>query len=122
MSVFPMFSQAGKPWTRIVVRELTETDSLSWNPIEGWTTLPGQAFALKPTGITPLDLTPLVLRAQDSMHLATLRLWERTYFENRRLLVLQAQGKLSEGDVQVTFTPLLLLHGDTVIWNPQRQP
>lgn len=122
MSIFPMFSQAGKPWTRIVVRELAETDTLHWDAVEDQEFLPGQAFALKTTGIDPVDFGHLVLglHAQDSLRLAALQRLGRTYFEGRRLLVLQVQGRLAAGDVHLTFMPLLVLTGDTVILNPLR--
>ncbi len=122
MSIFPMFSQAGKPWTRIVVRELAATDTLYWDAVEDPQFLPGQAFALKATGIDPVDFGHLVLglHARDSLYLAVLQRFGHTYFEGRRLLILQAQGRLDAGDVHLTFTPLLVLTGDTVILNPLR--
>lgn len=123
-SIYPMFSQAGHPWTRALVREVPPDlpDSLLWQPAS-LQALPGRPFALQGRGIAQNDVANYVSKTKewDATRLRGLQaLFTADSLRNRRLLVVKMQGSLSEagGSVAVTAMPFLLMTPDSVYLNP----
>ena len=123
-SIYPMFSQAGKPWTRALVREVPPDlpDRLLWQPTR-LEALPGQPFALQERGISQNDVANYVARTEtwDAARRRGLQvLFAADSLRDRRLLVLKMQGALSGpgGSVAVTATPVLLMTPDSVYLSP----
>ncbi len=60
-SIYPMFSQAAKPWVRTVAYEIDEgaTERLRWQP-QPRSALPGAPFAAAVHGIEVIDLAKYV--------------------------------------------------------------
>jgi len=115
-SVYPMFSRAGQPWQRVLVRELAPADTLRWRaPIHG-EGLPGKPFALKPAGIRFYDLTELVGKTTDwdASRRRALRILFRDVPDTRPLLLLRARGMLEGDRVRVVYAPFALLSGEHV--------
>lgn len=126
-SIYPMFSQAGQPWTRTLVRELPDedADAMRWQPAS-LEALPGEAFPLTKYGIFQNDVANYVSKTQ---------VWDRTRIQglrrmfgdedvrSRRLLLLRVRGELDRGEadgdaVRVMATPFALLTPDTLRFSP----
>ncbi len=124
MSVFPMFSRAGQPWTRAVVRELEATEPVRWDTLQAPATLPGRPFPLNATTLDPVDLINFVTRPEpwDAQRRQTLQRLFGPELEGRRLLVLQVQGAPSAEGVQLRYIPILALTADTVLLHPALRP
>lgn len=62
-SIFPMFSSAGQPWTRALVRDVPydASDTLLWAP-RTLETLPGRAVTLDEVGVSQNDLSVFLER------------------------------------------------------------
>ncbi|MDQ7039557.1 MAG: HTTM domain-containing protein [Rhodothermus sp.] len=124
MSVFPMFSQAGQPWMRAVVRELDTADPVQWDTLQAPAALPGHPLPLETTPLDPVDLISFVTRPDpwDAQRRQTLQHLFSPVLENRRLLILQVRGERIKSGVQLRYIPLLVLTADTVLVHPQHQP
>ncbi len=124
MSVFPMFSRAGQPWTRAVVRELEATASVAWDTLQAPTALPGQPFPLNTTTLDPVDLINFITRPEpwDARRRQTLQQLFGPELEGCRLLVLQVQGAPNAEGVQLRYVPILVLTADSVQTHPALQP
>lgn len=123
-SVFPMFSRAGQPWQRILVRELSPPDTARWDTPVSPASLPGRPYALRPAGIRFYDLTQLVVGTAvwDAPRRHALRTLFGDVPRTRPLLLVRARGVLVGTQVQVTYTPLALLAGDSVRLAPRVAP
>lgn len=125
-SIYPMFSQAGNPWSRAVVRDVSEADRPPpWTP-SSRRNLPGRPFALQSLRISNIDLSNFVsktdtwtpqrvdgLRSQFSDHLA-----------DHTLLVMRVNGRMREGrdSVVVEYVPYVYLHADSSALHPKLRP
>ena len=121
-SIYPMFSQAGHPWTRALVRDLPETpppeDLWQVTDFEG---MPGEPLALVPRGLWQNDLANFVSKTKvwDRARIDGLRTMLGTGdLRQRTLLVMKMQGRLDGDDVTITATPFMLLTPDSVAFNP----
>lgn len=121
-SIFPMFSQAGKPWTRALVREIpADTVAWSWEPYDP-DHLPGTPYPLAPQGISAIDLSNLITntRRWDAEQVAVLRSLLRADGLDRALLVIRARGAIPEQDtVQITWEPFAIVTPDTTWLHPR---
>lgn len=119
-SIYPMFSQAGNPWKRAIVRDVTniEQDSL-------WKNFNHQNLVGN-----PLPLDKLNINTNDiANYLSKTEVWTpgkingvRKLFseelDSRNILLLQAKGSLNRQDsVIVEFIPFIFLTQDTTILN-----
>ncbi len=120
-SIFPMFSQAGQPWSRALVRDVTDAGGLvSWEPVSV-EELPGEAFAVGAYGVNRLDLSNFLSKTEvwDAERVEGLRAVLRPGLADRRLLVLRAVGELDdERGVRVELYPYLVLDADTAVLSP----
>ena len=93
-SIYPMFSQAGRPWSRAIARDVTDVDSLSWRTV-GVQDLPGEPVALTDYGVDPIDLANYVSKTREWTDERVRGFW--TMFRgdrlgNERILVLRVRG------------------------------
>lgn len=122
-SIYPMFSKAGQPWTRVVVRTLSaeEARELSWEPT-AMDRLPGDAFPLVPHGISQNDVANYVSKTTTwtSERIEGFLSLFRRHRADERLLVVRVQGRLAAGRdaVEVVATPYLFMHADSIQLNP----
>jgi|SRR6056297_2758764 len=118
-SIFPMFSQAGNPWSRAVVRDVPPTDAERWDAV-GAADLPGAGYPLLDYGVDPIDLANFVKKTEHWTPRRVAALG--TMLEpprGRTLRVYRADGRMAEGDsVAVTFVPVATVSADTVLLNP----
>ena len=121
-SIYPMFSQAGDPWSRAVVRDVSaEVDSTAWTPYQAPDRLPGTAFALGPHDIVPIDLANFVFKTETwtPRRVEGLRTMFRGSLDNRSLLVMRVNGRLTPTDsIVVEYVPHAYLGPDTTALNP----
>jgi len=123
-SIFPMFSQAGQPWTRALARDVTDHDEdIRWKA-HGFEDLPADAFAVGAHGVNRLDLSNLLLKTEvwTPDRIEALRSVMRPALGERQLLVLRVRGELVDGPsgraVAKSFEPYFVLSADTTIRNP----
>lgn len=124
MSVFPMFSQAGRPWARVIVRELNATEPLSWDTLQTPTALPGRPFPLNETDLDPVDLADFVMRT-DLWEAPRRQALQRLFgaaLEGRHLLIVQVRSFPSSNGIQLYYIPLPVLTTDTIQVHPKWQP
>ncbi|MCS3698348.1 hypothetical protein [Salinibacter ruber] len=118
-----MFSQAGNPWTRAVVRELpsqTDPDTLSWEAVS-LQELPGAPYPVAPKGINQNDVANYVSKTDrwtDERVQGLRSLFTKGRTLSSPLLVLRVRGKLEADTVAVTATPVLLFEPDTTRLHP----
>lgn len=120
-SIYPMFSQAGRPWTRALVRELppqTEGEEL-W--LDGdFQALPGKPYPLEKVGLNQNDLANAVSKSKS---------WDSTRLEamvsmlkadQRRLMVMAVKGRLAEGHrVEISYRPFILIENGRATLTPR---
>lgn len=122
-SIYPMFSQAGEPWSRAVVRTLpnaTTPDSLGWRTVP-LDRLPGDAYPLREHGINQNDLSTYLAKTEqwtddrvDTLH----SLFVKNRSLARPLLVYRVKGKLIGDSVSVRATPVLLITAEAAHLSP----
>lgn len=125
-SIYPMFSVAGWPWTRALVRDVQAVpDSARWRATD-LGGLPGRPVVLPEIGIDPIDFANFLskTRVWDPDRVGGLRsLFTEDLLRSRQLMVYKVRGHLAEGDsVVVEATPFLLLSGDGTARNPNLPP
>lgn len=117
-SIYPMFSQAGNPWSRSMVREVAADDSLSWDVIP-LADVPGLPYGVRSGGVDPIDLANFVSKTevwdQDRVAALSLMLLADPPREPLRLMVYRVRARLTEEDsVAITATPYVLVGTDLV--------
>ncbi|UXP30912.1 hypothetical protein N6H18_11175 [Reichenbachiella agarivorans] len=124
-SVYPMFSQAGRPWNRSLVRDvdanMISSDDL-WKEVK-LGDLPGEPVPMVPLGISQNDMANMVSKTKvwDSDRVLGLRKLFDKYLDEKIFLVFKAHGEKVDNEeepVSVKFTPFILLSADTTIFNP----
>lgn len=120
-SIYPMFSQAGHPWSRVLVRKVT-ADSSAWAPSRR--PLPGEPLALQAVGLKANDLAPLTnaIAAGDHSHARQMQALFSETLAQQNLLVVRVRGRIQGNEVALTYEPALLLRRDTVLINPTLAP
>ena len=122
-SIYPMFSQAGNPWSRSIVLDVTDTaTSLTWEAVDE-KNLPGTAIAVPDYGVDPIDLANYVSKTEkwDQDRVNGLRtMFKADELDNQSLLVMRARGEINEQDsVRVYFEPYVVLTNSGAILNPE---
>ncbi|MFU8860886.1 MAG: hypothetical protein ACNA8K_10705 [Cyclonatronaceae bacterium] len=125
-SIFPMFSQAGNPWTRSMAMDVT-----GYTNDDVWTLtvvddLPGEHFSMRAHGVDQIDYSNFVSKTRDwnPVRVQALRnMLGENILENRRLMIYKVRGELINSDsVAIEATPMLLLEPDTTLFNPNLPP
>lgn len=119
-SIYPMFSQAGKPWKRAIVQDVTqaEVDSL-WKTTDK-KGLPGQTVALNKLNVNTNDIANSLFKTEiwSPEKQSGLRKLLQEKLNESNLLVYQARGSLSENNKpKVEFVPYIYLTSDTTLLN-----
>lgn len=119
-SIYPMFSQAGHPWKRAIVRDVTnlENDTL-WKSYNHQN-LVGEAVPLDELNINTNDIANLLSKTEvwTPGKINGVRKLFLNELESKNLLLFQAKGELDEQDsVKVQFVPFIYMTQDTTILN-----
>jgi len=124
-SIYPMFSQAGNPWSRAVVRDVSQDPSaLEWTTYSR-ASLPGEPFPLRPNGIDNIDLANFVSKTETwtDKRVGGLRSLFSKQVDDRSLVVMRVNGRMTDGDsVVVDFVPYVFLGPDSTALRPEIQP
>ncbi len=106
-SIYPMFSRAGRPWTRSIVRELEPGEAIPSGAL-AYDELPGRPFGLNPNGLQQNDVANIASKTIEwtPKRVEALGHLFAKVSHSRRLLLLSAHGELVNGQVEVRFKPL----------------
>lgn len=117
-SIYPMFSQAGKPWERAVVRDVTDISQKEIWQATNQTKLIGTPVPLKELNINTNDIANY-LSKNEIWTERTIEGLEKLFsdqLDTRDLLLVQVRGALTNEDtVTVNFYPYIYLSRDTTI-------
>jgi hypothetical protein len=121
-SIYPMFSQAGNPWTRAIVRDVSATpDSLIWQTTS-LDAIQGDSVILKQSGVDQIDFSNFISKTDHWNHNrkhALITMFGTANLGQSRWMVHKVQGHLTAQDsVIVQAVPFLLVTRDTVLTNP----
>lgn len=117
-SIYPMFSQAGNPWTRALVRDVTETpDSLKWETTD-LENLQGTPVALQDFGVNQIDFASFISETKTwtpERKRALQVMFGEENIQDRELMIIKMHGRLVGNDsVAVQAVPLLLVTAEKV--------
>jgi formylglycine-generating enzyme required for sulfatase activity len=119
-----MFSQAGNPWTRALVRDVT-SDSLKndWSD-KKMDQLPGRQFAMDSVGVNQNDLANFISKNKkwSNQQIQGLRKYFQEKLDDQALLVFKVRGEFSEefpDSVAINYEPYIYFSSDTTILNPK---
>ena len=113
-SLYPMFSRAGRPWTRALVRHVPP-ESLLLERSYSLAALPGEPIALDALGIPQNDLSSIVQRADAPAEVdraAALALFRELPCESGPFVVFAVRGALTADAVAETAAPMITLSCD----------
>ena len=122
MSVYPMFSKAGKPWTRALVHDFTDVaDSTLWD-VRNFENLPGKNVSIRAMGVDQIDYSNFVSKTKnwDEKRVTALRfMLGEDQYQDKDLMIMKVNGRLIGDDsVGVEIVPYLLFKSDTTLFNP----
>ena len=121
-SIFPMFSQGGKPWIPSHVREVEVVeDGQQWLPVSNVEALPGIPYALDDAGINQNDMANFLFKSKtwDAARVAGMRRLFGDDLDLRNLLIYRVDGRLADLDsVEMVYTPFLFLTPESTYFNP----
>lgn len=119
-SIYPMFSQAGKSWSRAVVRTV-DPGYASWDTLAAGD-LPGKPYALLEHGVDPIDLSNYVAKTKSWDPGRRQGLWSMFQLEPgsaATLLVYRVNGRITASDsVAIDFVPYALVDAQGTTVNP----
>ena len=119
-SIYPMFSQAGNPWKRAIVQDVTQTEVDSLWKVTDKNSLPGKTVALNELNVNTNDIANYLSKTEiwTEKKQSGVRKLLKTKVSKSNLLVYQAYGFLSDNDKpKVEFKPYLYLTADTTLLN-----
>lgn len=120
-SIYPMFSQAGPPWTRALVREVPMGKDHIPKDTVSLSELPGSSFPVAPEGINQNDVANYVSKTEtwSTGRVEGLRsLFTRNESLETSLLIYRVRGRLLEDSVQVRAIPVLFFAPDSTYLHP----
>ncbi|MEP2024447.1 MAG: hypothetical protein ABJH98_13645 [Reichenbachiella sp.] len=121
-SIYPMFSKAGQPWTRALIRDVSDMpDSLIWK-ITNYPDLPGNPATTTSLEIDNIDYSNFVCKTKDwnNDRVAALRFMiGEEHLKNRRLLAVKVSGRLTDdSNVETSALPFILFDQKGNHFNP----
>lgn len=120
-SIYPMFSKAGKPWTRALVRDVTHLpDSMIWKTYN-YPDLPGDPATTLALEIDNIDYSNFVCKTKNwtAERTAALRFMiGEQHIKDRKLLAVKVSGRLENSGVTTTAQPYLLFDEAGNHFNP----
>ncbi len=121
-SIYPMFSKAGNPWTRALVRDVTNIDDDFLWKISDLENLNGSPVPMRKIGVDQIDYSNFVSKTQqwDKERINALRtMLGEKYLSTNDWMIYKVHGKLIGDDsVVVNTVPYLLFKADTTVFNP----
>jgi hypothetical protein len=126
LSIYPMFSQAGKPWERAIVRTTAYTQQpfTKWDTLTTLDQLPGAPFKMTKYNLAQNDF---------ANYLKKTKVWDAKKKEavlamfgglkpDSSLVLYKAGGRMGEdGKVHYHFVPLIVVNNQSLSFNPALQ-
>lgn len=122
-SIYPMFSQAGKPWNRAALRDVTGLPAESVWDTTNQAGLPGEPLALNRLNVNTNDIANYLSKTEiwNERRIEGLRSMLRRQLETRRLVLYQARGNIYDmngaDSIRVRFFPFFYMDADTTLVN-----
>ena len=124
-SIYPMFSQAGNPWSRAVVREMPPgTDQIPQDTV-AFADLPGNPYPLVPQGINQNDVANYVSKTDrwtPNRQQGLRNMFAKSRQLPNPLLVMKVRGELTGDSVAVQAAPVMLITPDSLRLRPDLLP
>lgn len=120
-SIYPMFSQAGNPWTRAIVLDVTDVpENELWNP-RTLTDLNADPVPIGSYGVDQIDFSNFISKTEnwtENRRNALRSMFGPDNIGSERWMAAKAHGKLvGEDSVAVVIQPFLLVTADSVYMN-----
>jgi len=121
-SIFPMFSQAGQPWTRALMQDVSQVPNNQIWKTTDLNHLHGPTVVLSNIGVNQIDFSDFISKTRiwDEAHRkALLQKLQHISLDDKQWLITKVQGHFAANDsIVVQAIPFLLINGDTVFTNP----
>ncbi|MDR8392093.1 hypothetical protein NC796_13145 [Aliifodinibius sp. S!AR15-10] len=121
-SIFPMFSQAGNPWSRGLVIEVDDMNRKDLWETKSLSSIDDRVVALREHGIDDIDYANFISKTKnwDEERIQALRnLFQIEQQGDAKWLASRVTGHLTEQDsVVVKVIPMFLVTSDTTYKNP----
>jgi len=116
-SIYPMFSQAGNPWTRSFVRDVTNEERTIAGNIQTEDQLYGEPFALNQIGVHQNDLSNFMSKNKNwtPQKKQAVRNYFGDLLNDNSFLIYRVRGELGNHDVDISYTPFIYITPDTTI-------
>lgn len=121
-SIYPMFSQAGNPWTRAMILDVTdkpETDIWHKHSLQE---READVIAVGSYGVDQIDFSNFVSKTENwtrERRQALISMFGSNAIENQRWMVSKVRGELIGRDsVSIEILPFILITSDSTFTNP----
>lgn len=124
-SIYPMFSQAGNPWTRAMVLDVTDEPADQIWQTYTLQDLPFEPVPVRKYGVDQIDYSNFISKSENwstEREEALIRMFGREQIGSKRLMAVKAEGRLIGRDsVVIRITPFLLMSEEGILKNPHLQ-
>lgn len=121
-SIYPMFSQAGNPWTRAMVLDVSHLDDEEIWKKHSLEERYAPPVSLRNQGVDQIDFSNFVSKTEnwtDTRKDALISMFGSYRTDHRKWMVTKVRGEMVGKDsVAVEIQPFLLLKKDEVLLNP----
>ncbi len=121
-SIFPMFSQAGNPWSRGIVENVQDTTRADMWTSKPLTEIDDRILPLEEYGIHEIDYANYISKTKDwtPKKINGLRsTFQIDQYPDQMWMATRVVGSLTERDsVQIEAIPMFLFTADTTLKNP----
>lgn len=121
-SIYPMFSQAGNPWTRAIVLDVSDKDMEDvWEPVL-LNKLEADVIPVGDHGVDQIDFSNFVVKTSNwtqQRQRALIYMFGPSEIGNSRWMVSKAKGELiGQDSVAIEITPFIMITADSTFTNP----
>lgn len=121
-SIYPMFSQAGNPWTRAMVLDVSDLEDENFWNLHSLNERSSESVSLRNLGVDQIDFSNFVSKTDhwsENRKNALLTMIAGDKPGKSKWMVVKVHGELVDDDsVSVNIQPFLLLADGEVIRNP----
>jgi len=121
-STYPMFSQAGNPWTRAMILDVSDQDEETFWQSHSLNERSTPSLSLRKYGVDQIDFSNFISKTDhwsDNRKNALFTLFKNDLLPDGKWMVVKVRGELVNKDsVHVRIQPFLLLTENGVVENP----
>jgi hypothetical protein len=122
LSIYPMFSQAGNPWTRAMVLDVSSKSDADLWETQLLQNRDSDVVAVGDYGVDQIDFSNFIVKTRewtDSRRQALKDMFGPSSISEGRWMVSKVRGELIGRDsVSIEITPFILLTADSTFINP----